>query len=56
MAGKLFRVLIALIAIIFGIVWMMTASSIGAPGFFSLFGFIFIAVAVYILIKTLFSK
>ena len=55
MAGKLYRVLIAFLTIIFGIVWMMTASSIGAPGFFSLFGLVFIAVAVYILTKTLFS-
>ena len=56
MAGKLYKVLIALIAIIFGIVWMTAASSVGAPGFFSLFGVVFIAVAFYILIKALFSK
>ena len=56
MNGKLYRVLIALIVVIFGIFWIVEASSIGAPGFFILFGIVFVAVAAFILLKTLFSK
>ncbi|CAN5206797.1 hypothetical protein BH23VER1_BH23VER1_30320 [soil metagenome] len=35
------------LAIVFGIVWMAVASSMGAPGIFPLFGLVFIAVAVF---------
>lgn len=36
----------SVVAILFGIIWMFAASSIGAPPFFILFGFIFIGVAI----------
>lgn len=35
------------IAIIFGVIWMGFASSMGAPGFFPLFGLVFIGAAVF---------
>ena len=53
---KMYRILIALIAIIFGVFWMIAASSIGAPWFFSLFGLVFIAIAAFKIIRTVFSK
>ncbi|WP_348212905.1 hypothetical protein [Luteolibacter sp.] len=36
-----------MIAIVFGIFWISMAASIGAPGFFPLFGLVFIGVAVF---------
>ena len=56
MAWKLYRVLIALIVVVFGISWIMLASSMGAPVFFILFGIAFVLVAAYILIKVIFLK
>ena len=47
MIRKMYRILIALIAIIFGVFWMIAASSISAPWFFSLFGLVFIAIAAF---------
>ena len=41
--------------IIFGIFWTMMASSMGAPGFFSIFGIFFIILAVIFLLRTLFG-
>ena len=35
------------IAVVFGIFWMVTASSMGAPGLFPLFGLVFIGVAIF---------
>lgn len=34
------------VAVVFGIIWMIGASSMGAPGIFPLFGLVFIGVAV----------
>ncbi len=56
MAGKFYRILVALIVVIIGIFWITEASAIGAPGFFILFGIVFVGIALYILLKTLFSK
>ena len=56
MSGKLYRMLAAIIVVIIGIFWITEASAIGAPGFFILFGIVFVGIAVYILLKTLFSK
>ena len=36
----------AVIAIVFGIVWTLSAAQMGAPGFFPLFGVLFILVGV----------
>lgn len=54
--GKLYRVLIPLFAVVFGIIWMILASSIGAPGFFLLFGLLFVGIAIFILLRVLFFK
>ena len=36
----------AVIAIVFGVVWTLSAAQMGAPGFFPLFGVLFILVGV----------
>jgi hypothetical protein len=36
-----------MIAVIFGIFWMGTATSMGAPAFFPLFGLVFIGAAIF---------
>jgi hypothetical protein len=36
----------SVIAVVFGVIWMIVASSSGAPGFFVLFGLVFIGAAV----------
>lgn len=36
----------AIIAAVFGIFWIVTAASMGAPSFFPCFGFVFIAVGI----------
>ena len=55
MSNKLYRMLSALIAIIFGIVWIYLANDSGAPWFFSLFGVVFIGIAAFIFVKALLS-
>ena len=47
MSNKFYRMLSALIAIIFGIVWIYLA--------FSLFGVVFIGIAAFIFVKALLS-
>ena len=37
----------SIIAIVFGVFWIIAASSAGAPGFFPLFGLVFIAFAIF---------
>jgi high-affinity Fe2+/Pb2+ permease len=44
--GKVGTLIGAAVAAVFGIFWTATASSMGAPGFFPLFGVVFILVAV----------
>ena len=56
MSKKLFGVAMALGAVLFGIFWMSVVSSIGAPSFFSMFGIVFIIVAIFILLRTVFSR
>ena len=56
MSGKLFRMLSALIMIIFGIIWIHMAIDIGTPWFFPLFGLVFIGIAAFIFIKALISN
>ena len=56
MSGKLSRIIAAIMLIVFAIIWTYSASSMGAPIFFPLFGLAFIAIAVYLLIKALFSR
>ncbi len=55
MSSKLYRMLSALIAVIFGIVWIFMANDAGAPWFFSLFGLVFIGIAAFIFVKALLS-
>lgn len=55
MSNKFYRMLSALIAIIFGIVWIYLANDSGAPWFFSLFGVVFIGIAAFIFVKALLS-
>jgi len=54
MAGRPFGIALAAIVVIFSIFWMLTASSMGAPWFFSLFGLFFVIVAIYVLLRTIF--
>jgi hypothetical protein len=44
--GKVGALVGAAIAAVFGIFWTVAASSMGAPGFFPLFGVVFVVVAV----------
>ena len=39
------------IAVVFGIFWLSMATSMGAPSFFPLFGVVFIAVAIFSMIR-----
>jgi len=39
-------------AIVFGLVWIIFASSIGAPGIFPLFGLLFIGFAIFGMVRT----
>lgn len=41
-----------LIAVIFGIFWMVSAASMGAPGIFPLFGLVFVGFAVFGMISS----
>jgi len=56
MPGKFYRLLSALIMIVFGIFWIHMAMDIGAPWFFPLFGLVFIGIAAFIFIKALISN
>ena len=56
MSGKFFKMLSALIMIVFGIFWIAMAMDIGAPWFFPLFGMVFIGIAVIIFLKALISN
>ncbi len=55
MLGKLQGVIMGIAMIIFAIFWTTMASSMGAPGFFSIFGIFFIILAVIFLLKVLFG-
>ena len=46
--GRLMPIIVAAIAVVFSIVWITTASSIGAPPFFMLFGTIMVLIVVFI--------
>ncbi len=37
---------VAIVAGLFGVVWLLSASSMGAPGVFPLFGLIFVGIAI----------
>ena len=56
MSGKFFKMLSALIMIVFGIFWIAMAMGIGAPWFFPLFGLVFIGIAAFNFIKALISN
>jgi hypothetical protein len=43
-------VLGGIVAIVFGVAWLGMASSVGAPGFLPLFGFVFIGVAIAMMV------
>jgi hypothetical protein len=55
MLNKLYGIIMGIAMIIFAIFWTVTASSMGAPGFFSFFGVIFVIIAVVFLLKTMFG-
>jgi hypothetical protein len=55
MPRKLSRMIGAIIMIIFGVFWMIVASSGSAPGVFFVFGLVFVAIAVFIFLKALAS-
>ena len=40
------------VAIVFGVIWMVFAASMGAPGFFPLFGLVFIGFALFGMINS----
>ncbi len=46
--GRLMPIIVAAIAVVFSIVWITTASSIGAPPFFMLFGTVMVLIVVFI--------
>jgi hypothetical protein len=45
----------AIIMLVFALVWVGMVSSVGAPWFFSLFGVLFVILAIFIILKELFS-
>ena len=52
---SLTRLMTAIIMLVFALVWVGMVSSIGAPWFFSLFGVLFVILAIFIILKELFS-
>ncbi len=55
MMRKLFGIMIGLVVVIFAVFWTMTASNMNAPGFFSIFGVLFVIIAIIFVLKVLFS-
>ncbi len=54
MAGRPFGIVLAVLVVIFSLFWMVTVASLGAPWFFSLFGLVFVILAIYLLLRTVF--
>ena len=52
---SLTRLMTAIIMLVFALVWVGMVSSVGAPWFFSLFGVLFVILAIFIILKELFS-